>query len=186
MREHKLKSPAIVHRLLAIVVAERLLIQITEEMKWFHAHIGALESAFEQAPEVLHPVGVDFSVHISNRVVNHLVPILFFKTVIGEHGIGEEIGAFRDVLADLWLNVHLAGSRDNFGPNFAATLQCSPNRLLSLRAGAGDATLSARQVHVDCLATDISLIGLYFASLAAKFPERIVLHRKTDAVHHEP
>jgi hypothetical protein len=186
VREHKFKSPAVIHRLLALVVAEYLLVQIAEQVKRFHAHVGSFESAFEQAPEVLHPVGMDAPVHVSDRVVNHLVFVLWLDAVIGEHRISVEVGAFRDVLADLRLNIHLASGRNDFGPDFTTALQCSPHGLLSLWASAADFPLPVGQVHVDCLAANVGFVRLDFASIAAKFAERFVLHGEPDAVHHEP
>lgn len=47
----------IVH-VFAIVVAERLFIEVTEKMKRFHAHIRARDAAFQQRPEILKAIGV--------------------------------------------------------------------------------------------------------------------------------
>jgi hypothetical protein len=50
-----------------------LFIEIPEQMKWLQAHIGALNSALQQAPEVLNAVGVDVPFEIGFSVVNDLM-----------------------------------------------------------------------------------------------------------------
>jgi hypothetical protein len=40
-------------RCCTIVIAERLLIELTEKMERFDAHIGSVDAALQQAPEVL-------------------------------------------------------------------------------------------------------------------------------------
>ena len=67
-----LESKSIVSQL-PKVVAEHLLVQITEQMKGFHADIGTLQLALEQAPEVFKPVGMNLSVYVFLRMVNNLV-----------------------------------------------------------------------------------------------------------------
>ena len=54
-----LKTVAIADKLRfssAIVVAEYLFVQIPEQMERLHVYVGALQSAFEQAPEVSSPL----------------------------------------------------------------------------------------------------------------------------------
>src|SRR6202035_3055689 len=105
------------------------------------------------------------SAHVRDCLVNDLVLVLI-HSVIRKNRVGVEIGTFSNVLADFRLNILLASSRNNYSTNFATTLQCSPNRLLSLGASAGDSTPPTRQVHVDCLAADVGLVCLYFTALA--------------------
>jgi hypothetical protein len=58
-------------RQLPLVVAERLLIEITEQMKRFHADIRALELSLDHAPEIFHRIRVDVPIGILNGVINH-------------------------------------------------------------------------------------------------------------------
>src|ERR1017187_2624093 len=69
-RQHE--ASVIVH-VFPIVVAERLLVQIPEQVEGFHGNVGAVQPALEQRPEVLQAVGVDLAVHIPHGVVNHLM-----------------------------------------------------------------------------------------------------------------
>ena len=63
----------IVH--LPIVVAERLFVNVPEQVKRLDAHVGAFQSALEQAPEVLHSVGMDLPVHIGLSVIDDRVSV---------------------------------------------------------------------------------------------------------------
>ena len=47
-----------------LVKPERLLIQVSEQMKRFNADIGSANPALEQAPEVFQPVGVDVAANV--------------------------------------------------------------------------------------------------------------------------
>jgi hypothetical protein len=57
-------------------------------MERLHAYIGSVQSAFQQAPEVFHPVGMNVAIHIFNRVVDDGVIVLriqaFVSLVISE------------------------------------------------------------------------------------------------------
>jgi hypothetical protein len=65
----------IVHRP-AIVEAKRLFVNIAEQVEGFHTHVGTAQGALEQAPEVLHAVGVDVAVHVLGKMVHHVVSVL--------------------------------------------------------------------------------------------------------------
>jgi len=56
----------------AIVVPENLFVEIAEKMEWFDIDVSALQSALEQAPEVLQSVCVYLSIDVAFRVVNVL------------------------------------------------------------------------------------------------------------------
>ena len=55
---------------LAVVIAERLFVQITEQMERLNADIGAMQTALEQAPEILHRVRVNIAVRIFDRMID--------------------------------------------------------------------------------------------------------------------
>ena len=78
--------------MLAIVVAKRLFIDVAEQVEGFDAHVGAIQTALEETPEVLHTVGVDISTDILFGVVDDLVYILFFQSPIGHQFVGEDVG----------------------------------------------------------------------------------------------
>jgi hypothetical protein len=51
----------------AVIVPEHLLIYISEQMERFDRNVCALESALEQAPEVLHAVCMNLAVNVALR-----------------------------------------------------------------------------------------------------------------------
>src|SRR5262245_5061890 len=83
------------------VVAERLFVQIAEQVEGLDGNVRALDRPLEQGPEVLQPVGVDLPAHVGFRVVNHAVGILGGQPVVGLEGIGVDGGPGLDVLLDL-------------------------------------------------------------------------------------
>src|SRR6266498_3364651 len=62
--------------ILAVVVAERLLIYVSEQVKRFHGNVGAVQSALQQTPEILKRVRVNSAVNVTFKVVNDLVGVL--------------------------------------------------------------------------------------------------------------
>ena len=52
----------------AEVVAEHLFVQIAEEVEGFDAHIGSLDSALAQAPEVFESVGGNLPVNVKSQL----------------------------------------------------------------------------------------------------------------------
>ena len=108
MRSNVLKSLAVSDRaisVLAHVVAKCLFIQIAKQREWFDTHVGSLDSALEQAPEVFKVVSVDVSVHVGDGMVNDLVGIVASEIVVGRKCIGKEKRASGYVVADFlrWL-----------------------------------------------------------------------------------
>jgi hypothetical protein len=57
----------------AIVVTERLLIEVTQQVKRFNRNIRAMKSAFHQRPEVFESVCVNAITHVLNSMVNYFV-----------------------------------------------------------------------------------------------------------------
>src|SRR5579863_1861263 len=53
----EIKSLTVRH--LAIVVAIRLLIQVTEQVKGFHAHVRSIDTALQERPEIFQTIRVD-------------------------------------------------------------------------------------------------------------------------------
>src|SRR5260370_4749336 len=110
-----------------VVVPEHLFVQIAEQVKGFHAHIGSLESALEKTPEVFEPVGMDASVNVSLSVVNgrmNVVPML--QTLIGHERIGVDCASGFHMSANLSLYMMLAPRWKHICANLSAALQ-NPN-----------------------------------------------------------
>lgn len=65
-RERQFKPFAVVH-VFAIVVTEALLVQIAKEVEWLDTHIGTVDTALQQAPEVFQPIAMNPSIHLAAR-----------------------------------------------------------------------------------------------------------------------
>lgn len=72
LRHRKAETVVVIH-FLSIVVAVRLLVQITEQVKRFNRNIGATDAALHEAAEVLQAVCMDLSVNVFDRVIDDLM-----------------------------------------------------------------------------------------------------------------
>src|SRR5437660_8292466 len=131
----------IVH-VFTIVVAEGLLVQVAEQVKWFHAHIGAADPALEQAPEVLKAVGMHAAIYIFRSVVNHLMRVIASKPVIGKQRVSVQRGSSFHVLFHFALQNLLTTATYDHGANFTAALKNAHNCGFVFPASSGDPSLS--------------------------------------------
>ena len=76
-------------------------------MERLHADVRAVQAAFQEAPEVLHRVGVDVAVHVLDGMVDDGVLVIVFKPIIGLQFVSENCGSGFDVLADMLLQFRL-------------------------------------------------------------------------------
>ena len=95
------------------VETKRLLIEVAEQMERFDAHVRPLDGAFQEAPVVSAAGGVDLPVHVLFAVVHNVVNVLALQPLIREMGVGVEVRAGVDVLADEGLNVALLTATEN-------------------------------------------------------------------------
>src|SRR5579875_2361137 len=82
-------------------------------MERFDADIGSVDTALEQAPEVFQAVCVNSSANVFNRMVNHMVSIVGFQSVIGEQRIGVQRSTGLHVRSDLSLQSFLLPVRND-------------------------------------------------------------------------
>ena len=54
----------------SVVKAERLFVNIAEQVKRFDRNIGSADGPFQETPEVLHAIGVDVAVHERGKMVH--------------------------------------------------------------------------------------------------------------------
>jgi nitrilase len=168
---------------LAVVVTESLLIEVAEEMKRFDAHIGSVDTALQQRPEVFKAVGVDAPVHIFNGVVHNLVRVGSGESFVGQQGVGVESRTRFHMLLDFSLESGFLAVRNYGRYDLAATLQDAHYSRLILRAGAGDTAGFLRKMHVAGFATDEGFVGFDFAR---ELCNGAVMHYGADAMEHVP
>src|SRR5208282_4458415 len=88
---------------LALVVAERLFIQIAEQMEWLDADIRSLQSALQERPEIFNRIRMYVALNVGFRVIDDFVNVLAIQTVIAKPSVSENVGAALYVLANLSL-----------------------------------------------------------------------------------
>jgi len=181
-----LESSSVV-RQFAEVVPEHLFVQIPEEVKLFHAHVGSLESALEQAPEVFESVCVDLPVNVFLRMVDNLMlESLFPESLIGHKGISIDPAAGFDMGANLSLQSVFLPIADNRAANFSAAFQNSYDGHFVFCSSLSNPALALIGVHEAGGAADESFVHFDLAPAPTKFQNRTVLHRESDALKHEP
>src|SRR5437773_12535417 len=65
-----------------IVVAKRLFVKVAEQVKRLNTDVGSMKGTLQEAPEILHRVGMNRAVHVLNGMVNNLVGILPFQSFV--------------------------------------------------------------------------------------------------------
>lgn len=90
-------------------------------MERLHANVGSRNSALQQTPEILHPIGVDSTVNILDGVIDYLM-LEFVQPVVRLKRIGIKCGTCLDVLANLGLHGFSFTIRDYGRADLAAIL----------------------------------------------------------------
>ncbi len=181
-----LESSSIV-RQFAEVKPEHLFVQIPEQVKLFHAYVGSLESALEQAPEVFQSIGVNLPVNVFFGMVNDLVlESLFPESLIGHKRIGVDRAPCFDVSANLSLQGVLFAIAHDRAANFSAAFKNPDDGHFVFCASLSNPALALIGVHEASGPADESFVYFDLAPASAKFQNRAILHRKPDAMKHEP
>lgn len=186
VRSNVLESFAVVSQM-PIVIPEHLFIQISEQVKLFDADVCALQSALEQAPEILQPVSVHATVNIPFRVVdNFVLESLVAQSLIGHECVSVDRAPRFDVSGYVSLQSVLFPIAHDSGADISAALQNANDCNLVFCSSLSDSALALIGVHEASSAADESFVYFHFATVAAHFDNRAVLHCKPDAVKHEP
>jgi len=77
---------------LAIVVPERLLVQVTEQMERFDRDVGSPQTTLQQRPDIFDPVRVNLADRIGFGTVDDVVNVLGIKARVGPHHRAYETG----------------------------------------------------------------------------------------------
>src|SRR5579863_617609 len=152
-------------------------------MKRLDTHIGSVNPAFQERPEVFESVGMYGSVHVGDRVIDDLVRVAPFQSFIGKQFIGIQCRPRFDTLLDFGLQGLFLPVLDYNGLDFPAPLNKAYNQRFVFPARAGNSTAALGDVHVAGLAADESFIDL---DLAAQLRRRAVLHGAANPMEHKP
>src|SRR5580658_6587371 len=91
-------------------------------MKRLDADIGSLQTAFQETPEVFHPVGMDLPVRVSFSVVDDFVSV-FIQAIVRFQFIAVDGRSGFHMLTDVGLDSGLAPIRNDGGAYLTVTLQ---------------------------------------------------------------
>ena len=182
LRDGKVKAVAVIH-VLAVVVAEALLVEVAKQMERFNRNIGALEPALQQTPKVFHSVCMNLTVNIFHSVVNNLMHVLRAEPFVRKQRIAVDRGARRDMLSDFALKRLTVAARNNASPNRPAMLNDAHDNCFVLAASPSDSAGVFVRVHVARFAADESLINF---DVAGELARVLILKREADTLKHEP
>lgn len=82
-----------------LVKPERLFVQISEQMKRLHVHIGSMQRPFEKRPKVFQSVRVDVTLCVANGMVDNSAVVIAFKIIIRHKRVGADRRALLDMCA---------------------------------------------------------------------------------------
>src|SRR2546422_7712918 len=132
-------------------------------MERLDANVCSMNPALQKTPKVFQCVRVHPPVHISDSVIDDLVRVFPFQSIIGAQFIGVERRPCFNVLLDFGLQSAFLAIADHGHLHLSAPLDKAYNGSLALTTPSGDAALSLRDVHVPGLAADEGLINFDLA-----------------------
>lgn len=173
---------------LPTVVPERFFINIPEQVEGLNTDVGALDSPFQEAPEVLNAVGVNHAPDVFLGVVDNLMSVVGADGRITSVFIGVDNGSRLNAPANGARQGSLASALDYLSVDCAVTVRAMPfqeshNGGLASSSTTLDYFLAFAVVHESRFTTDVGLINFHFSGHAAEVP---VLHGKANPMEHEP
>src|SRR5579863_3846502 len=186
MTHNLTKARAIVHRLLAIVVPERLFVQIAEKMERLYCNIRAFQSTLEQAPEILKAIGMHAVIYVRNRMVDNLVLKIWFQTDIRHERVSVDRASCLNVVPYLSLKRPFAAIGNGEYANLSAAFQDTKCSGFVFETACCNHALSSAAMHEASRAANETLVGFDFLSTAPEHKPRLALHGSPDAMQHEP
>src|SRR5580658_3046273 len=153
-------------------------------MKRFNTHVRTFDRAFQQRPEVLHPVRVNVAVNIAFRMIDYLVGIFVVQAIIREQFVSHYLGTLPDVLANEVNQFALAPRGDVMYTDLASVpFEQSEYDLFTPRAASMYLFLALVPMHEACRAADEGFVRF---DRARHLVDRSVVGSVANAVHHEP
>src|SRR5271157_1045332 len=158
-------------------------------MKRFHTHVSTSKAALQQRPEILHAVSVYAAMYVAHGMIYDSMLKFAVQTPVAARFIGEQCAPEVNVLSHDGLQGFLLSIWDDLGANTATTFQDSHDDgfVSETLTHASDAPFVNVLVHVAGFSADESFVGFDFAAVTAELASKVlILHRKPDAVKHEP
>jgi hypothetical protein len=185
-RQNFREAPSVPTAVLALVIAERLFVQIAKEMERLDTDIGPFQAALKQTPEVLKSVGMHAAIDVLLGVVYELMDVFPVQSGIGRQFISEQFSPGYDVFLDVILQSLLLAVGDMLDANLPGfAVQQANYQLLARAAGSDDLLGFLVRMHITGESTDHAFVGFDRAA-TTHLLEATTLHREPDAVEHKP
>jgi hypothetical protein len=182
LADGQIKAVTVSH-FIPVVKTKSLLVDVAEQMERLHADVGSMQAALQEAPEVLHAIGVNVAVYVFHGVIDDGMLIVRFQPIVGLQFIGEDRATGLYVLSHLPLKFRLATAINYERADVTAPLHDSHNDGLIFTASASDDSRFLILVHVAGLPADEGLIYLDFAR---QLPGVFALQSKPEPLKHKP
>src|SRR6266568_797469 len=155
-------------------------------MKRFDVYIRSVKSALEKRPEVFQSVCVNVTLCVANSMVDNSTVVIALQIIVRHKRVCADGCTLLYMLTNIAAKLWSARVIDYVQNNTRVLVwRCAFQDALHrsfLKSGVTHSG-SLVFVHVASLSTDISFICFY---LAAKLPADSLLHRKANALQHEP
>src|SRR5438309_6929795 len=173
--------------ILSRVIAECLLVNVSEQVERLHANVRTRQFTLEQAPEVFHTLHVNRTIDVLFEMVNNLVCVIITdgKRIRGQF-IRVDHGALVNHIRDCISQRILAAVGNHSSAYHAVAFQHSHDDGLTPIVFAYFAFETLRFVHESRLAADERFINFNFRTGTAQLHKRFILQHKPNALKHEP
>jgi len=183
LRKRQGEASAVI--VLAFVVAERLFVQIAEQMERLNTYVGSFQSALQQRPEILNSVRVDIAVYVAFGVIDYLMNVIGIQPVVRTPRIAENVRAAFNEFAHDALKRRAARIGDVAQADLLglAIQQAHDHGLAATSSASASDLFLFVLVHESSSAADKRLVNL---KISSGFYKCAVLHCLADAMEHEP
>lgn len=168
---------------LAFVESERLLIEVSEQVKGFHANVGATNCALQERPEVFHAVGMDIRFGVAHEVIDLLMRKMRVEFVIRSERIRIDRAAGFNVFMDFGKQGFTLGVGNRSRNDAAFAFQQSHDNGLANKTSTARTAATLFVIHLTDDAADVGFVNFNFARKLAKRP---VLECQADSMQHKP
>lgn len=167
----------------AQVEGEHALVEVAEQVEGLNADVRALQTTFQQAPEVLKSVHVNSSVHVADGMVNDAMVVLVSELPVGVGVVRVNPRPDFNVLSDGGIKSASPRVLHDEGSDATVPITEAENRRLVDAARSRDLPSPLLQMHVPRLAADEALVHFDFARQPF---EGLRLHGEPNAMENEP
>ena len=182
LRYRQAEAVGIVH-VDTIVKAERLFVNIAEQVERLNADVGAVDAALQETPEILHAIGVNVLANILHGMVNDLMSVFVRESPVGLQEVAINVRSGFHVVTYQLLQFALLASPYDLGADLTAAFQNGSDNGLTFGTATVDLFGLLVGVHVTGLAADE---GFVYFDFTAELATVVVLMGQTYAMEHEP